>query len=171
MKLNLGCGPKHMAGWLNVDLYHPSADERVDLFRFPWPWLDASAGAIVMERFLEHFPDPMAALRECCRVLVPGGSLRLVVPHAFAPSRHHFDHRSTFTSWTLRALAEPIGAWIWPDGKPPFRREYFRMRWITYPGLWEDTPGVDWALSRWPHFCEKFLPLRPSEIEWEGTKL
>ena len=159
-----------MAGYTNVDFYDEHADMKRDLFKFPWPWKNESADEIVMYAFLEHFDRPMDALHEVVRILKPGGLLRLILPHAYAPSHHHFDHKCAFTSWTLRALSEPIGPWIWETGKPPFAQTYLRIRWITVPGVTRWTP-LDCLLSKWPGFFEKFIPIRPSEIEWEGRKL
>jgi predicted SAM-dependent methyltransferase len=101
LRLNLGSGfrPKHAAGWINIDL-SDEADLQLDL-REPLPFHDNSVAEIYSEHFLEHLSYPnlgdstaweietperpseaLAFLRECRRVLVPGGVLDLVVPDA-----------------------------------------------------------------------------------------
>jgi SAM-dependent methyltransferase len=60
--------------------------------RFPWlpvlqgdaadlPFADAAVDAVVLLDVLEHVPDPVAVVTEIHRVLRPGGSLILSVPH------------------------------------------------------------------------------------------
>ena len=85
MKLNLGCGPKRMAGWVNVDksaAFQP--DQIVDLERFPWPWPDASANEILLSHVLEHLgqaPETfIGIMKELWRVCRPGACVRVVVP-------------------------------------------------------------------------------------------
>jgi predicted SAM-dependent methyltransferase len=101
IRLNLGSGlrPKQGAGWINIDLSE-TADLRLDL-REPLPFGDNSVAQIYTEHFLEHLHYPnqddssswqveaperpsevMSFLRECRRVLVPGGLLDVVVPDA-----------------------------------------------------------------------------------------
>lgn len=106
-KLNLGCGPVHASGWINVDGSHrarlasrlPVLDRLLvasRLFaptefssrtcyarlegRFPWP--DDFADAIYMGELLEHFTRGQGehVLKECYRVLKSGGVLRIRVP-------------------------------------------------------------------------------------------
>jgi hypothetical protein len=48
LKLNLGCGPNTKSGWLNIDLFDPHADLRLDL-RSRWPFPDGSVAAIYSE--------------------------------------------------------------------------------------------------------------------------
>jgi len=100
IRLNLGCGDKKKPGWVNVDLYAPDADLRLDL-REPLPFPDDSVEYIYCEHFFEHLDYPnvadamatvletperpseaLAFLRECRRVLTPGGVLDVLVPDA-----------------------------------------------------------------------------------------
>ena len=39
-KVNLGCGPNPKPGWINIDLFDPGADLRLDL-REKWPFADS----------------------------------------------------------------------------------------------------------------------------------
>jgi SAM-dependent methyltransferase len=47
--------------------------------RLPWP--DATFAAVVADSLLEHLDDPSEALRECLRVLKPGGRLIVWSPN------------------------------------------------------------------------------------------
>lgn len=81
VRLNIGCGPVKAPGYVRVD-FCPGVDIRVDLRR-PLPIPDAIASEILCEHFLEHLRYPGAAgsfLRECHRILKPGGGLYLSVP-------------------------------------------------------------------------------------------
>ncbi len=101
VRLNLGSGfrPKQAPGWINIDMMD-GADLRLDL-REPLPFDDDSEEEIYTEHFVEHLHYPnqdepacpeveapqrpsevLSFLRECRRVLVPGGLLDVVVPDA-----------------------------------------------------------------------------------------
>ena len=83
LKVHLGSGPKLKAGWINVDLA-PSADLQLDL-REPLPFADGSVAIVYSEHFFEHIGYPgeaMQLLRECRRVLEPGGTFSVGVPDA-----------------------------------------------------------------------------------------
>ncbi len=81
LRLHLGCGANIKRGWLNMDL-SPSADLQVDLRRrFPLP--DNCSTIIYTEHFLEHldYREPATSfVKECFRVLQPGGILSIAVP-------------------------------------------------------------------------------------------
>jgi hypothetical protein len=85
MKLNLGCGPKRLAGWVNVDKFgHFQPDEIVDLERTPWPWPDSSADQLLLNHVLEHLGQSpegfIGVMREMWRVCKPGAEVRVHVP-------------------------------------------------------------------------------------------
>jgi predicted SAM-dependent methyltransferase len=86
-RLNLGSGFRRRAGWINVDL-GDQADVTLDLRR-PLPFATGSVEAIYSEHFFEHLDyggaddsEARTFLRECRRVLSPGGLLDVVVPDA-----------------------------------------------------------------------------------------
>jgi len=91
-RLHLGCGRIALDGWVNVDLFGSRADLVWDLRR-PIPFPDGSASAVFHEHLLEHLPVPVAVgfLRECRRVLAPGGILRVVVPDFEKYMRSYVD--------------------------------------------------------------------------------
>jgi SAM-dependent methyltransferase len=53
------------------------------------PFSDASFDAIVSFDVLEHVRSVEGVLRECCRILRPGGRMYLVFPTYFHPVEHH----------------------------------------------------------------------------------
>lgn len=103
--LNLGCGyPRPGAPWTNVDTLdaflstsddhgapqalanlraEPNYVER-DLGQLPWAWEDDSVDGILCSHYFEHWDTQksVAQMRECRRILKPGGPLRVSVPDA-----------------------------------------------------------------------------------------
>jgi len=81
--INLGCNiyADRYPGWINVDLYDkPGVTLRADVRRLPLG--DRCALLVFAGHLLEHFPseDAPALLREWWRLVLPGGSLAIVVP-------------------------------------------------------------------------------------------
>jgi predicted SAM-dependent methyltransferase len=100
ISVNMASGFHPKRGWINVDLFAPDADFRLDLRR-PLPFRDGSARYVYAEHFFEHLEFPnlldslgwelegprtvspaLQFLRECRRILAPGGTLDIVVPDA-----------------------------------------------------------------------------------------
>jgi predicted SAM-dependent methyltransferase len=82
LRLNCGCGPVIKQGWINIDLFAPTADLHLDLRR-PLPFHDGVAAIIYSEHFFEHLEYPLetgAFLTESLRVLQRGGLFRVGVP-------------------------------------------------------------------------------------------
>jgi predicted SAM-dependent methyltransferase len=114
LKLNIGCGPNLKVGWLNIDLFSPQADLALDM-REAMPFRDNSAIIIYSEHFLEHldYPEPANRfLKECYRILKPGGIFSVGVPD---------------TEW-------PLEAYVGPDDK-----NYFAWSTATCLPAWCQT--------------------------------
>ena len=114
MKLNLGSGQRKFcarAGWLNCDSQEKWApDLRFDM-RQGLPWADPEAELVVLHHVLEHFDctDGPALLKECWRVLLPGGSLLVFVPDLVALARRWLDGGLTDYLYTVNLMGAYLG--------------------------------------------------------------
>ncbi|PYP90910.1 MAG: methyltransferase [Candidatus Angelobacter sp. Gp1-AA117] len=91
MKLHLGCGKKHIPGFIHVDIEnHPHVDHRVAVNALTFAE-DNSVELIYAAHVLEHFGrhEVDQVLHEWFRVLQRGGILRLAVPDFEAVSTRY----------------------------------------------------------------------------------
>jgi predicted SAM-dependent methyltransferase len=97
LKLNIGCGPHHKAGWVNIDLH--DGDLKLDM-REHIPLPDGSVSIIYSEHFFEHLDYPIEAFRflsESYRVLECSGRFSVGVPD---------------TEWPLLEYAGKSSGWL-----------------------------------------------------------
>ena len=82
--VNFGCGPNTLPGWVNLDIARGDNIDIVWDLRHGLPFANESCAALFGEHVIEHVPKDAAEklLRECHRVLQPGGVLRLSTPDA-----------------------------------------------------------------------------------------
>ena len=80
--LNVGCGDKFHTAWTNIDMASHSPHVQVHNLLKGFPYGENQFDALYHSQVLEHFPKEKAPdfLRECFRVLKPGGIVRVVVP-------------------------------------------------------------------------------------------
>lgn len=97
VRLHLGCGEWPKRGWVNVDLAGLPVDLAWDLAK-PLPFESSSAEAIFHEHVLEHLTlaQGFAFMKECRRVIQPGGIVRVGVPDAERYVRSYADPSSDF---------------------------------------------------------------------------
>ena len=83
LKLHLGCGSKILKGWVNIDL---KPREGVTVLRLPdglKHFKDGSVRFIYASHIVEHLDyrtEAPALVKECYRLLAPGGVWRIMVP-------------------------------------------------------------------------------------------
>jgi SAM-dependent methyltransferase len=97
--LNIGAGNKKIIGATDLDLPEWDADT------MPIPYEEESVEAIYAIHILEHVREPIRLLRECQRVLMPGGRLNIGVPYWHSMAAHQdLDHKSFFCEETWKTL-------------------------------------------------------------------
>ncbi len=110
LRLDFGCGPNPREGFEGVDRLAFGGKVRhvVDLRHAPWPWTDGSVAEAYASHFVEHLTAPERVLfcNELHRVLVPGGTCQLVVPHwascrAYGDPTHQWPPVSEFWFYYL----------------------------------------------------------------------
>lgn len=81
-KLQLGAGGVSYDGWLSTDIEPLPSEAFLDASQ-PFPFPDGSFRYIFSEHVIEHlsYESALAMLRECHRVLEPGGRLRIATPN------------------------------------------------------------------------------------------
>ena len=134
-KLQLGAGAVRMPGWHNTDGYPVSfAIVSVDAGR-RLPFADATFTHVFSEHHIEHMPylAGRSMLRDCHRVLRPGGRIRIATPDLDTLLGLHSSARS------------------------PEQERY--IRWITdtwmpeLGGIYRDVLVINNAFRAWGHQC------------------
>ena len=138
-KLHVGCGHVKLQGWINIDIaVAPEvADVHWDITR-PFPIEGASCSHIYHEHLLEHLSVDRAVLflRECVRLLAPGGIMRVAMPSlAYVVGKYSSEtwHDQDWLTWPqyqfIRTRAEMINvAFRWWDHRWLYDREELARR-------------------------------------------
>jgi SAM-dependent methyltransferase len=123
LRLNLGCGDKHLPGYINVDVASSRAGVRPDVqcdLRELKPFAADSADELLAVHVVEHFWrwEIVDVLREWLRTLKPGGQMIVECPNLLEACRAF--------------LEDPVG------GARP-GREGQRTMWVFYGDpAWRD---------------------------------
>ena len=97
LKLNIGCGTLPLQGWINIDLIGLPVDLIWDI-RYPLPFGTNTVDAIFHEHVIEHL-NPLhgySLLKDCYRMLKPGGIMRIVAPDASKYLHSYIDREHQF---------------------------------------------------------------------------
>jgi predicted SAM-dependent methyltransferase len=161
LRLHLGCGSVHIPGMLNVDgLPAPHVDlvRAVDDLS---PFSAESAVLIYASHVLEHFPHHrvQSIIREWCRVLQPGGILRLAVPDFDALLRVYHAEGDRL-DWIMGPL---MGG---QDYRFNFHQCHFNRSLLTYMLLTNGFREVrDWQPGQDQFTTDKDWSARPFLVE------
>jgi predicted SAM-dependent methyltransferase len=128
----VGCGAVRIPGWVNIDSSARSA--AADLI---WdvtdgiPCDDESCALVYNEHFLEHLAvdQGLAFLKECRRVLEPGGVVRVAMPDLAETVRQYVDN-----DWAEQPWVKKYGfQWI----KTRCERLNIGFRWWGHQWLYD----------------------------------
>lgn len=86
------------------------------------PFEDGAFDYVFTCHTLEHFPDPVAALREWLRVVKPGGYVCSVIPDTRYTKAQNTDRTPHYFEWAPRE----------------FLTDVLQLKW---PGLWYEAQG------------------------------
>lgn len=130
--LNLGCGNCYHPDWINVDLH--SSDPLVlshDL-RKGIPFPDESCDVVYHSHIIEHFwrDDALRFMKECFRVLKPGGILRVATPDLEQICRIYLDTLTALKSGDT--YRDPDYEWILLEMYDQTIRETSGGQMLTY---------------------------------------
>jgi predicted SAM-dependent methyltransferase len=115
-KLQLGAAENILDGWLNTDLHgYGHGRELVYLdVRKPFPLPDESFDVVFSEHLLEHltYAEGQRCLRECYRVLRPGGRVRVATPslERLAQLYDGGEVQERYVRWAVETLEPELDA-------------------------------------------------------------
>lgn len=91
--LNLGCGQKFHYDWVNIDFYSNSPYVIAHNLLEGIPFSANEFDVVYHSHVLEHFTkdDGKKFIAECCRVLKPGGIIRIAVPDLEQIVKHYLQ--------------------------------------------------------------------------------
>lgn len=106
--LNLGCGHHFHPDWANIDFTSTGKEVIAHDLGQGIPFPDNSFDVVYHSHLLEHFPKQIAEefIKECYRVLLPHGILRVVVPDLEAVVRAYLNALEQVEDGALEAIQD-----------------------------------------------------------------
>jgi len=176
MKLNIGCGRRKLAGWVNLDA-NPAVQPDILAAVPPIPLEDNTVGHLLMESSLEHIPHCKlwSFFDEVERVCKDGAVVEIVVPHYSSVHAHDPLHHTYWHSTSLNAMC------INRNSETGERHSHLRL-WLdkvelrvlmrTGIGIGSELGRrigrlVDWPFNRgpvWQQACERLWPFGFDEV-------
>ncbi|MGI5146914.1 class I SAM-dependent methyltransferase [Plantactinospora sp. CA-294935] len=168
IRLNLGCGLRAPAGWVNIDrspsltlarvpgarsllrragvlskehmVPWPRSIKQFDVTK-PLPYPNSSVSAIYSSHTLEHlyYDQALLLLRECHRTLRPGGMIRLALPDAQVLARRLLSAAGDEAA--AAGLEFTKNLLMGPLSRPT-RRERVVTRFSSSSHRWQPTPAL-----------------------------
>ena len=113
-KLQLGCGTNVFPGWLNSDRVKETDGVVIIDATRELPFEDSIFDYVFSEHLIEHleYRDGVASLKECFRILRPGGKIRIATPDLqFLVDLYgsgKSDLQRNYVSWSLARFRPEI---------------------------------------------------------------
>lgn len=159
-KLHIGAGDHPLPGWENTDVAPCGPAVRYLDATQPFPLPDASIDRIFSEHMIEHVPlaAGQAMLRECHRVLVPGGRIRISMPSLERLFELLWNReREGYIAWACRLFAP--GAPVRADVVINHLVRGFGHQFIwSQESLVSDLQEIGFRHFRWPKIGESGDP-------------
>jgi SAM-dependent methyltransferase len=154
MMLNLGCGLKKRAGWINADLNRTvSPDVVLNLEEAHLPFGSDLFRRVVCDNVLEHVSEVQRLMEEIFRVARDGAEVEIYTPH--------FSSDDAVTDITHRRAFGYRSFLIFEAGRSAFNfytpaRYRTLQRRIRFGRLWR-IMGLELLANRFPAFYEAHL--------------
>lgn len=109
--LDVGCGLNKIPNSIGIDIIDlPGVDIIHDINLLPWPFEDGQFNAISFTHSISHLKDIPSIIKECHRILAPGGIIEIIAPH-FSSDNNFTDptHKSSFSSRSMMYFTADLG--------------------------------------------------------------
>jgi predicted SAM-dependent methyltransferase len=108
VKVNLGCGDERLPGYIGLDILKRAGTDTICDLGGSIPLADACVEHVRAKSLLEHVDQLESFLAEVWRVLEPGGTFYVYVPHWSNPFFYSdYTHRRFFGLATFDYFADP----------------------------------------------------------------
>jgi SAM-dependent methyltransferase len=129
-RLNLGCGQKKIAGYINVD-NNPLASPDIfyDLNILTYPFKNNSADEVIMDHVLEHLDNPIKVIEELYRISKNNAIIEIKSPH-FSCNWLHPGHKSAISTMLFDYFKHEGNDYYC---KCSFEPEMIELHWLRDP--------------------------------------
>jgi glycosyltransferase involved in cell wall biosynthesis/predicted SAM-dependent methyltransferase len=173
LKINLGCGPTIIPGWINLDR-EPKEDAHFWDATLGIPSEANSISLVYSEHFIEHLSleEGTKLLSECVRVLCPGGVMRLSTPDLRVLIQAYEGSALDYwldVGWRPRTVCDLVN-----EGMRAWGHQYLfdraRLTELLLQAGFASVAAVPWGLSSVPELCGREARPFHGELIFEAQK-
>jgi len=148
IKINLGAGIDHKPGYIGVDRenWDGNVDMVCDFEHEKLPFKDNTVDEILCKHVLEHLSNPEQVIKECHRILRPGGLFHIIVPHYSHPNAKqpvHKNYWGIYTKQLFDGVYHEFETWSEVEwdinfaNKTGFKQRFLKPFIKRYPSVYE----------------------------------
>jgi SAM-dependent methyltransferase len=158
--LDVGCGNgKHMKIFESYDITTKGLDAReqddskisiCNIEKDPFPFKNDTFDYVYSKSLFEHILRADNCIKECYRVLKPGGKIVIMVPEWKSQMNHYWDDYSHLHAWTRKSLKDMLEIYGF---KEICCKQFYQLPFIwNYPIL---------------EFIPKVISVLPESLKWK----